>query len=157
MKLRKAKLKDSLHLFKLINHFADKGLMLPRSLNGIYENLRDFTVAISENEIIGCVALHVCWEDIAEIRSLAVKEEFQKTGIGAKLVKAAIEEARELEVDKIFTLTCEPSFFEKLGFLLVPKKELPQKIWKDCLDCLKFPDCNEVALVFELSKIDERC
>ncbi len=100
--------------------------------------------------MVGICALHICWDDLAEIRSLAVREEDRKKGIGAKLVKACLEESRKLGIKRVFALTYEPEFFERLGFRKVDKAGLPHKIWTDCLKCVKFPDCDEVSLVKEL-------
>lgn len=124
--------------------------MLPRALNEIYESMRDFSVYEENGELIGTVALHINWEDLAELRSLAVKEEYMKKGIGAKLVTSCLKEAKELGIARVFALTYQPEFFKKQGFKEIDKTQLPQKIWTDCLKCYKFPDCNEVALIIEL-------
>jgi amino-acid N-acetyltransferase len=120
--------------------------MLARSLNEIYENLRDFVVYDEGKGIIGCVGLHISWEDLAEIKSLAVKEERRRQGIGGRLLDAVLEEAKALEIARVFVLTYEPEFFKKYGFLEVDKLQLPHKIWNECINCIKFPNCTEVAL-----------
>lgn len=152
MKIRKATVSDIKLIHKLINEFAKKGEMLPRSLNELYENIRDFLIAEDNNEIKGVCALHILWEDLAEIRSLAVKKELQKKGIGSLLVKKCLKEAKKLGVNKVFVLTYIPEFFKKTGFRELDKSKLPQKIWGDCIRCPKFPECDEVALIYEFKE-----
>ena len=123
--------------------------MLPKALMEIYESLRDFFVYVnSDGSILGCCALHLQWDDLAEIQSLAVLETNKRQGIGMALVEACIEEARQLGISKVFTLTSKPAFFEKNGFKRIDRSELPHKIWAACIKCVKFPDCDEVALVY---------
>ena len=137
---------------KLIAEYARKGDMLPRSLSEIYENLRDYFVFVEDGgEVIGSAAVHLMWEDLAEVRSLAVRDDRMRRGVGTQLVEACISEAIVLGITRIFALTYKPLFFEKLGFRRVDKAELPHKIWSDCLKCSKFPDCDEVALVADFS------
>jgi len=152
--LRKAKIEDVEKIHKIINVFAAKDEMLPRSLSELYENIRDFFVYIQgkNEELVGCAALHIFWKDLAEIKSLAVKKTHQRKGIGKKLVLACIREARDLHIAKMFVLTYTPDFFEKCGFNRIDKKELPQKIWSECVKCHKFPDCGEVPLIIDLNK-----
>lgn len=152
MKVDKAKIADVPQAHELINYFADKGEMLPRALSEIYENIRDFFVLREGDEIVGCVALHVAWADLAEIKSLAVKEDRQDQGLGSLLVQACLEEARELGIPTIFCLTYKPAFFEKYGFHQVDKLELPRKVWGECYRCPKFPNCDEVALIYQLGR-----
>lgn len=148
--LRKAALKDIEAIHKLINHFAKKDLMLGRSLNELYDNIRDFWVFEKKGRIVGCCALHVSWQELAELKSLAVRENEQKKGIGTTLVEACLKEARELGVKKVFALTYKPSFFKKFGFCQVRHSQLPHKVWAECINCPKFPNCKEVALVKKL-------
>jgi len=148
--IRKAKLNDIKEIQQLIKLYAPRGGILPRSLSELYDTLRDFFVFVRHRKVIGICALHICWDDLAEIRSLAVEEEDQNKGIGAKLVKACLEESRLLGVKRVFALTYQPNFFEQLGFKKVDKTVLPHKIWTDCLKCVKFPDCDEIAVVREL-------
>ncbi len=148
--IRKARLEDVKDIQRLIKLYAPKGGILPRSLSELYDHLRDFFVFIRNRKVVGICALHICWEDLAEIRSLAVQEGNQKKGIGAKLVKACLEESRLLGVKQIFALTYQAEFFERLGFKKVDKAVLPHKIWTDCLKCVKFPDCDEIAVVKEV-------
>ena len=147
MKIRKAILHDVPEIQKLINYFARKDWMLPRSLNYLYENLRDFWVAEERGKVIGCCALHIIWEDIAEIMSVAVKETNKGKGLGKKLVLTCLAEARKLGLTRVFALTYLPTFFKKCGFVRYPRSKLPHKIWGDCINCPKFPDCGEVALI----------
>ncbi|HHX50191.1 MAG TPA: N-acetyltransferase [Clostridia bacterium] len=146
MILRKAHIKDIESIQNLVNHYAGQGLMLPRSLNSICQCLREFIVAEDEGKIIGAGALHIIWMDLAEIRSLAIVPERVKNGLGMKIVEALIDEARKLGIPRVFTLTYQPGFFVKCGFEEISKELLPQKAWKDCLDCVKFPNCDETAL-----------
>jgi amino-acid N-acetyltransferase len=148
--IRKAKLKDVKEIQRLIKLYSNRGDILPRSLSELYDHLRDFFVFTQGRKIVGICALHICWDDLSEIRSLAVQEEVREKGIGAKLVKACLEESKKLGVKKVFALTYRPKFFGKLGFKKVDKTVLPHKIWTDCLKCVKFPDCDEIALVKEL-------
>ena len=145
--IRKANIKDIKQIQGLINIFAKQDLMLPRPLNELYENLRDFWVVQEGNNIIGCCAFHISWEDLAEIKSLAVHKDRQGKGIGKKLVLACINEAKELGARKIFVLTYKPEFFRKFGFKRIKNAQLPHKIWAECINCCKFPNCKEVALL----------
>ncbi len=145
--LRKAGIADIKQIQGLINGFADKDLMLGRSLNELYENLRDFFVYEEKGRIIGCSALHICWDDLVEIKSLAVESRYQKQGIGRQLVEACIAEAKGLGAGSVFTLTYVPDFFRKIGFKKIEHKKLPHKIWAECINCPKFPDCQETALI----------
>lgn len=149
MNIRKAKVKDVKTIHSFINKFAKKDEMLPRSLNEIYENIRDFFVCAEKGKIKGTAALHVLWEDLAEIRSVAVVEEYQGKGIGKKLIEQCLKEARLLGVKRVFALTYNPEFFRKLGFEYIDKNALPQKIWGDCLKCPMFPECEEIAVIKE--------
>jgi len=148
--VEKARIKDGTQIHKLINHFADRGDMLARSLSEIYENIRDYFVIKQGERVIACAALHVSWSDLAEVKSLAVAEESQQQRIGAQLVEACLKEAKELGLATVFCLTYQPGFFEKCGFSLVDKAELPHKVWGECYLCPKFPNCDEVALIYRL-------
>jgi amino-acid N-acetyltransferase len=147
---RKAVITDAKVLHKLIGELAAKDEMLPRPMNQIYERLRDFWVCVVEDKIRACCALHIMWEDLAEIRSVAVSPEYQGKGIGKELVRLALEEARQLGLPRVFLLTYKPGFFEKLMFNRVDKNTLPQKVWTECVNCPKFPDCGEVAMIQNL-------
>lgn len=151
IRVEKAKINDVKHMHKLVNQFAGKGEMLPRALSEIYENLRDFFVIRNRaGRVVACVALHISWSDLAEVKALAVDRDQQKRGMGAALIKACVEEAKSLGIPKIFCLTYKPGFFSKQGFREVEKMELPRKIWAECYTCPKFPDCDEVAMVLEV-------
>lgn len=148
--LRKARIGDVRSIQSLVNAYADQGQMLPRSLNELYENLRDFWISEDGEGISGVCALHVSWDGIAEIRSLAVRKNSTGKGIGAMLVRECLREAVELGASRVFVLTYQEGFFRKLGFDPVDKKELPHKIWTDCLNCVKFPNCDESSLIINL-------
>jgi len=148
--IRKATIDDIKDMQELINFYAKQDRMLPRSLNELYENIRDFFVYEEAGKILGCCALHIAWENLAEVKSLAVSEASQKKGIGAMLVKQALEDAKKLKVKRVFALTYVPEFFEKLGFKRIEHAELPHKIWSECIKCVKFPDCAENALALDI-------
>jgi len=148
--LRKAKPKDVVKIHELVNGFAKEGLLLPVSLNSLYDRLRDFWVFETENGIVGCCALHITWENLAEIRSLAVDKNYQGKGIGKKLVEVCLKEAKDLELERVFVLTYQVEFFKKLGFREIDKALLPHKVWTDCLNCAKFPNCDETAMIKEI-------
>ncbi|MEA3240620.1 MAG: N-acetyltransferase [Pseudomonadota bacterium] len=145
--LQLATIKDVPRIQKILEYYANQGLLLPRALSDLYENVRDFIIYKEEKEIIGASALHVCWEDLGEIRSLAVMPEHTKEGIGSQLVNHCETEARRLGLQKAFTLTYQESFFSKLGYQKIDKSLLPHKIWKDCLQCVKFPNCDAIAMI----------
>jgi len=166
--IRKARTEDISQIQTLINQFAKQELMLPRSLYELYESLRDFWIFERKGRIVACCALHIAWQGLArpfrhkkrllnkkgrglaEIRSLAVKKPWQKKGIGRQLINAAICEAKELGCQSIFVLTYLPDYFKSLGFRRISKEKLPQKIWAECINCPKFPNCKEVALIKKL-------
>lgn len=149
-RVEKAKIKDVPQMHQLVNYFADKGEMLPRPLSEMYENIRDYFVAREDGQMVGCVALHVSWSDLAEIKALAVAEKSQNKRVGARLVGACLKEAKALGIPTVFCLTYKPSFFKKVGFVRINTKKLPRKVWRECYDCPKFPDCDEVALIYNL-------
>ncbi|MHB1653150.1 MAG: N-acetyltransferase [Desulfitobacteriaceae bacterium] len=147
MEFRKAKLNDVETMIALINGYAEQGLMLPRSRNMLYEDIREFLLAIENDKIIGVGALHILWNDLAEIRSLAVAPDYTGKSVGSQIVKTLIEEAHELGSEKVFALTYRPDFFKHLGFRVVSKEEMPHKVWKECINCVKFPNCDEIAMI----------
>jgi amino-acid N-acetyltransferase len=153
--IRKATVDDVGAIQKLVNGHAQKGEMLPRSIGDICDNIRDFFIYEKDGEIIGCCALHVTWVDLAEVRSLAVANDFQRIGVGTALLEACIEDAIRLSIKKLFALTYKPAFFEKKGFHTIDKSELPHKVWVACVNCIKFPDCDEIAVVKELYDTDK--
>lgn len=152
MNIRKATVKDAKAIYDLIKRFARKYDMLPRSLNEIYENIRDFFVCMDNDSIVATAALHVLWEDLAEIRSVAVIKEYQGIGVGKKLARQCMKEAKKLGVSKVFALTYAPEFFIEMGFEEIDKNTLPQKIWGECLKCHKFPECDESAVMISIKK-----
>jgi amino-acid N-acetyltransferase len=151
--IRNARMEDVKAIYHLLNHFAQQGLLLARSFSSLYDQLRDFHVYVepaeSGDRIVGVGALHICWENLAEIRSLAVDENYQRKGIGSQLVSTCLAEAEAFGIPRIFTLTYQPGFFASLGFVSIDKKELPHKVWSDCINCTKFPDCNEEAMIWQ--------
>jgi len=152
MKIRQAKVTDVKEMHKLVEFYANNGEMLHRSLNTMYENIQEYIVVEDKNKIIGCGALHVSWEDLAEIKALAVSEKYKKKGIGKKIVQTLQKNAQNLGINKVFALSFKPEFFIKLGYKVIPKETLPHKIWSECVNCHLFPDCGEVPLLIELKK-----
>lgn len=150
MKNRKAKMSDVKEIQYLINYYASKGLMLPRSLNMLYENILELTVLEDDGRIVAVGGLHVIWDDLAEIRSLAVSEGYLGKGLGRKIVNLLLTEAENLEISKVFSLTYQKVFFEKCGFRVIEKDDLHQKVWKECINCPKFPNCDEIAMAVAL-------
>ena len=148
VKIERATIRDVSQMHRLINCFAGRGEMLARSLSEIYENVRDYQVVRDGEQVIACVGLHVMWSDLAEIKSLVVAESSQKQGIGEHLVQACLAEAEGLGMSTVFCLTYKPEFFERAGFTRIDKMELPHKVWTECYRCPKFPNCDEVALIY---------
>lgn len=152
--VRKARISDVRIIHGLLFGSAQKGLLLARSFNQLYGALRDFYVAETPSgEVVGCCALSICWEDLGEIRSLVVDEDHRRMGIGAALARACLDEARKLGLKRVFALTYEADFFAALGFALVEKDVLPQKVWTDCINCPKFPDCDEIAMLLPIEPL----
>jgi len=150
MTLRKARMSDIPVLTALINGFARAGSMLPRTEFELSEGIRDFTVVLVDDQIVGCAALHFYGPTLAEVRSLAVDSTRQRTGAGQALMEALEREAREFDLDGIFAFTYVPGFFAKMGYHEVERGDLPLKAWKDCLRCPKFQACDEIAVLKEL-------
>lgn len=150
IKVVKARISDVPQMHKLINSFANRGEMLARPLSELYENIRDFFVVRKGRRVIGCAALHVMWADLAEVKSVAVAEEEQRTGIGDRLVEVCLDEARQLGIKTVFCFTYKPGFFQQVGFGEVDKMTLPHKVWTECLRCPKFPNCDETAMTLKL-------
>ena len=149
--IRKAKVSDIKAIHSLLLNYSETGVLLGRSLSDLYDQIRDFYVSVDENNILeGICGLHVCWDDLGEIRSLAVKDEYKGKDRGLELVKACMREAEDFGLNKLFVLTYVPDFFKKLGFENVDKKVLPHKVWADCMNCVKFPDCDEEAMMIKL-------
>ena len=138
---------DSQTLASMIKYYADLELMLPKNLPFLYQRLRDYTVVEENGGIVAVGGLHILWHDLAEVCSLAVQPEKTNSGIGRGLVEHLIMECVKLEINKSFALTYQPGFFEKCGFKRIEKEQLPQKVWTECINCPKFPNCDEVALI----------
>jgi amino-acid N-acetyltransferase len=148
--IRKATVRDVPAIVALVNETAQKGLVLPKSLNQVYQNIRDFVVCEEDGKVVACAALHVLWEDLAEVRSLVVHTQRRGKGMGRQLVAALVKQARDLGVPRVFALTYQQEFFISVGFHLIDKDQLPHKIWADCIDCIKFPNCDETAVILDL-------
>jgi amino-acid N-acetyltransferase len=150
--IRKASIKDVKAIHELLIEYGKKEELLARPLSELYDHVRDFSVYMDENnkQMIGCCAMQFCWEDLAEIRSLAVLPEHIGKNIGTKLVETVLEEAKLFNVRKVFTLTYKPDFFKQFGFVQIKRSDLPLKIWTDCVICIKFPDCDEIAMMKKL-------
>ena len=148
---RKPTFKDVEAIHKLVNDYADKGQMLARSRNVLYETLRDMVIAEEGGRVVGVGGLHLVWDELAEVRALAVAPELAGRGVGSTLVAKLTEEARELGVRTLFTLTYQDGFFAKQGFNVIEKEKLPHKVWKECINCPKFPNCDEIAMMKELA------
>lgn len=147
MLYRKPTFADVEAIYTLVNHYANDGVMLARSRNTLYETLRDMVVAEENGEIVGVGGLHLIWDELAEVRTMAVSPEVVRRGIGAEIVDRLVQEGLALGVKKLFTLTYKPGFFKTLGFVEITKEELPHKVWKDCIECPKFPNCDEIAML----------
>lgn len=145
--IRKSTVRDARAIQSLILDYSHEGKMMPRSLNEIYERIRSFFVVEERGRIVACCCLHVMWEDLAEIKSLAVAADCSGRGYGAAMIEQALNEARELLVGKVFVLTFIPEFFKKFGFHEIEMNELPKKIWLECVNCIHYPDCGETALI----------
>jgi amino-acid N-acetyltransferase len=149
--IRKALITDASNIQLLVNSFAANGFMLTLSRNDVYERIMEFAVCESASaELLGVCSLHPTWSDIAEIRSLAVLERYQGLKIGSTLVFHQLEQARALGFMRVFTLTYKTQFFSSLGFTVTDKDKLPKKMWTDCLKCIKYPNCDETAMIIEL-------
>ncbi len=146
MEIRKARFTDIEAIHAIVNGYAEEGQMLARARNVLYETLRDMTVAEEDGKIVGVGALHLVWDELAEVRTLAVDKAYSRRQIGTKIVKQLLEEAKELGVKTVFTLTYRSDFFSTLGFVETSKESLHHKVWKDCINCPKFPNCDETAM-----------
>jgi len=151
--VRKARLSDVNEMYRIINHYAERQLMLPKTQLQLYENLRDYSVAAegsAPNCVLGCGALHIYWENLAEIRALAVAPGMDRRGVGTALVDRLLTEARELEIEQVFLFTYEPRFFNRFGFIQVEHSAMPLKVYNECFHCPKFNKCDELAMVLHL-------
>lgn len=159
IKVRRAKVGDVHQIVSLINSYAEKGEMLYRSQSQVLQQVRDYFVAIepsadspSGDEVLACGSLDITWNDLAELRSLAVSDKVQGKGLGTLVVEALLDDAVALGLKNVFALTYKPHFFERLGFKIIDKQLLPHKVWSICIDCLKFPVCDEVAMQIEVDE-----
>jgi amino-acid N-acetyltransferase len=151
--IEKPRLQDAETIYQIINETAKDAVLLVRSRNYIYENLRDFWVVRVAKRVVGCCSLHlVGWEDLAEIKSFVVLKKYRKHGFGNLLIQKCLQEAEDLGVQRVFALTFIPGYFKKKGFKRIDKKKLPHKIWAECINCDKFPDCNEEAMILHIKK-----
>jgi amino-acid N-acetyltransferase len=150
--IRKAQIQEVPEIWRMLHDFADQDV-LPRSMGDLYTQVREYFVYREDHgPVIGVAALHIFWEDVGEIRSVAVLTDFQKAGIGTRLVKQCIAEAAAIGLKRVFALTTRPGFFERLGFQKVPTCDLPNHIWSECINCLKYPDkCNEIPMLLDLT------
>ncbi|HEX7009748.1 MAG TPA: N-acetyltransferase [Phycisphaeraceae bacterium] len=160
MQIRRAQIADVPAMGKIINDCAEFGLMLPRSLASLYENVRDYQVAVAFDSqggqrVVGVCGLAIVWANLAEVYALAVAPEYRGRGIGKRLVQAVIDEARELGIRKLMTLTYERAFFEKLGFGIIDRQQLPMKVWSECVRCPKNQACDEIAMLRVLKDVPE--
>lgn len=147
--IRKANISDVKAIHSFLSEYGNDGELLARPLSELYDHVRDFFVYEDpeSNKVVGCGSLQFCWEDLAEVRSLAVHRDFHGKGVGTKLVEAALSEAVSFGIKKVFTLTYRPDFFKGFDFSIIDRSELPLKIWTDCVSCVKFPDCDETAMM----------
>lgn len=148
--IRKAKASDVEMIYEMILNYAKQGILLPRTRDSLYENLQVITVATIDDQVVGTASLHILGKDLAEIRSLVVSDQVSGQGIGKLLVQKIIDETKQLGIPKLISLTYQVHFFEKCGFKVIEKTEMPQKVWKDCINCHKFPDCDEVSMAINL-------
>jgi amino-acid N-acetyltransferase len=151
--VRKARLSDVNELFRIINYYAERQQMLPKTQLQLYENLRDYSIAAgapASDRVFGCGALHIYWENLAEIRALAVAPEMTDQGVGTALVERLLNEARELEIEQVFLFTYEPKFFARFGFIQVEHRTMPLKVYNECFHCPKFNKCDELAMVLHI-------
>jgi len=153
--LRCARTGDVPAIQQIVNSFAERGDMLPRSLAELYESLRDFVVWEQDGTVVACCALQMTWADLAELKSLSVMGPAQHKGIGSALVRRCVEDARALDARRVFALTYKPEFFERLGFKKIDKAQLPNKAWAECFRCVKFPDCDEQPVLIDLQERTE--
>lgn len=152
---RKPNFADVEGIYELVMDYANEGRMLARSRNVLYETLREMIIAVEDNKVVGVGALHILWAELAEVRSVAVARDKRRLGIGREIVGKLMEEGRSFGVKKFFTLTYQPEFFSSLNFTVITKNELPHKVWKECIDCPKFPDCDEIAMTHDESNNDK--
>jgi amino-acid N-acetyltransferase len=154
--IRKTRTGDVPAIKALVDQGAEAGALLGRSTAELYECMRDFHVYVNGGGVGGCCALHIDLNDLAEVRTLIVKPELRGAGIGAHLVRACLEEARDLGIGRVYALTRSVPFFQRLGFHEVDKHVLPHKVFKDCVRCPLFPDCDESAVMLDMRHANAR-
>ncbi|MEA3345351.1 MAG: N-acetyltransferase [Chloroflexota bacterium] len=150
--IRPAMVDDGVAIYELVNYYAQQGLMLPKSQSAVYESIRDFLVAEQDGKVVGCGALQITWQELGEVRSLAISDGCRRRGIGRRIVERLLKEAGEIGLARVFALTHQRDFFLSLGFHSIEKKALPQKIWIDCINCVKFPNCDAEAVIINLEE-----
>jgi amino-acid N-acetyltransferase len=150
MNIRAARVMDVKEIYNLVEYHANNKEMLHRSLSAIYENIQEFVVLENEGKVVGCGALHVSWENLAEIKALAVSDQYKEQGFGRKIVGILQKNAENLGVSRVFALSFKPKFFMKLGYEIIPKETLPRKIWNECINCHLFSECGEIPLLITL-------
>jgi amino-acid N-acetyltransferase len=151
MNVRCARVSDAQSICDLVNYYAERGLMLHKSLEDVYEMLREFTVAENDDgRVVGCVATDIFWGDLAEVKSFAVAPELRRRGVGAALLAAAVAGARDIGIKRLFVLTYETAFFERHGFSRIGRDALPEKVWRECIACPKVDCCDEIAMLMRL-------
>ena len=148
MTVRPARTADAPAICELVNYYAERGRMLHRSLENVYDALREFLVAEDgDGRLVGCAAADIFWADLAELKSLAVRADFCGRGVGSELVRRALDDAAELGVKRLFVLTYEKEFFERHGFETIDRQTLPEKVWRECIACPKVDACDEIAMM----------
>ncbi|MGE0086836.1 MAG: N-acetyltransferase [Desulfococcaceae bacterium] len=152
--VRKAAIEDIRHIHRLLHTYSHQGDLIPRPLSDLYDHVRDFSVSADTvtKQVVGCCALQFCWEDLAEIRSLVVENAYRRMGVASGLVESCIREAGSYGMTKLFCLTFKPDFFSRFGFGRIQRSDLPLKIWSDCMLCVKFPDCQAIAMMKEMGQ-----
>ncbi len=151
-KVRKAGVNDAGYIHGMIKKYSGEADLLIRNLTEIYGRIRDYFILEGKGGRAGFIALHIYWEDLAEIRSFVVDKNHRGAGLGGRLFNAAMREARRMGIKRVFVLTGIPDYFLGKGFKIISKKKLPHKIWEDCINCPKFPDCDETALITKLKQ-----
>jgi amino-acid N-acetyltransferase len=151
--VRKARLSDVAGMYRIINYYAELQRMLPKTELQLYENLRDYSIVTdvsSQDRVLACGALHIYWENLAEIRAIAVDPDLSRMHLGSRLVEKLLNEAREWQIERVFVFTYEPEFFSRFGFVKVEHRALPLKVYNECFHCPKFNTCDEIAMVLDL-------
>jgi amino-acid N-acetyltransferase len=151
--VRKARLSDVAEMYRIINYYAELQQMLPKTELQLYENLRDYSVVTdmaSTDRVLACGALHIYWENLAEVRAIAVDPDLARMHLGSLLVEKLLAEARDWQIERVFVFTYEPKFFGRFGFIQVEHRSLPLKVYNECFHCPKFNTCDEIAMVLDL-------